>query len=240
MTFTVERLSPELPFGRVLNGLEHQDLKSDAVREKLRHYWVHDGLVIFRGAEVTPAFQVELSEVFADLEVHPVREIRHPDNEKLIRLVSNPRGYDEDLIEVNGVTGCAWLPWHKDLVFTDRLTAAGGTILVDGTAYDLGDPNQRLMFVMSLAQAEHYRLTGKKRSRETMKMVQRRGITNRVPFGYERNRRPDGTLVAAIILGVAETVVLTLFGASWAPAISFAMLLGVLAVRPQGLFGRRS
>ena len=44
----------------------------------------------------------------------------------------------------------------------------------------------------------------------------------------------------AIILGVAETIVLTLFGASWAPAISFAMLLGVLAVRPQGLFGRRS
>jgi branched-chain amino acid transport system permease protein len=47
-----------------------------------------------------------------------------------------------------------------------------------------------------------------------------------------------GTLLAAIILGVAETIVLTLFGASWAPAISFAMLLGVLAVRPQGLFGR--
>jgi branched-chain amino acid transport system permease protein len=50
----------------------------------------------------------------------------------------------------------------------------------------------------------------------------------------------SGTLVAAIILGVAESIVLTLFGASWAPAISFAMLLGVLAVRPQGLFGRRS
>jgi branched-chain amino acid transport system permease protein len=49
-----------------------------------------------------------------------------------------------------------------------------------------------------------------------------------------------GTLLAAIILGVAETIVLTLFGASWAPAISFAMLLSVLAVRPQGLFGRRS
>jgi branched-chain amino acid transport system permease protein len=49
-----------------------------------------------------------------------------------------------------------------------------------------------------------------------------------------------GTLVAAIILGVAESIVLTLFGASWAPAISFALLLGVLAIRPQGLFGRRS
>jgi branched-chain amino acid transport system permease protein len=48
----------------------------------------------------------------------------------------------------------------------------------------------------------------------------------------------SGTLVAAIILGVAETLVLTMFGASWAPAISFTLLLAVLAVRPQGLFGR--
>jgi branched-chain amino acid transport system permease protein len=47
-----------------------------------------------------------------------------------------------------------------------------------------------------------------------------------------------GTLAAAIILGVAESIVLTMFGASWAPAISFALLLGVLAVRPQGLLGR--
>ena len=48
----------------------------------------------------------------------------------------------------------------------------------------------------------------------------------------------SGTLVAGLILGVAESIVLTMFGASWAPAISFTLLLGVLAVRPQGLFGR--
>ena len=48
-----------------------------------------------------------------------------------------------------------------------------------------------------------------------------------------------GTLVAGIILGVAETIVLTMYGASWAPAISFGLLLVVLGVRPQGLFGRR-
>lgn len=125
MSFTSEPLSPELNFGRVVHGLRHEDLKSEAVREELRRFWVVDGLVVFRGSAVTPDFQVDLSEVFANLEVHPVHEIRHPDNEKLIRLVSNPRGDDEDLIEVNGVTGCAWLPWHKDLVFTDRLNHGG-------------------------------------------------------------------------------------------------------------------
>ncbi len=48
----------------------------------------------------------------------------------------------------------------------------------------------------------------------------------------------SGTLLAGLILGVAESIVLTIYGASWAPAISFALLLGVLAVRPQGMFGR--
>jgi branched-chain amino acid transport system permease protein len=47
-----------------------------------------------------------------------------------------------------------------------------------------------------------------------------------------------GTLLAGLILGVTESIVLTLFGASWAPAVSFGLLLFVLGIRPQGLFGR--
>jgi branched-chain amino acid transport system permease protein len=47
-----------------------------------------------------------------------------------------------------------------------------------------------------------------------------------------------GTLAAGIILGVAESVVLTSFGASWAPAVAFGLLLVVLAIRPSGLAGR--
>ena len=47
-----------------------------------------------------------------------------------------------------------------------------------------------------------------------------------------------GTLAAGLILGIAESVVLTSFGASWAPAVAFGILLMVLAVRPTGLFGR--
>jgi branched-chain amino acid transport system permease protein len=48
----------------------------------------------------------------------------------------------------------------------------------------------------------------------------------------------SGTLVAGLILGVSESIVLTMFGASWAPAVSFGLLLVVLGIRPQGLFGR--
>jgi len=47
-----------------------------------------------------------------------------------------------------------------------------------------------------------------------------------------------GTLAAGLILGIAESIVLMMFGASWAPAVAFGLLLIVLGIRPQGLFGR--
>jgi len=47
-----------------------------------------------------------------------------------------------------------------------------------------------------------------------------------------------GTLVASAILGVAESLMSTFFGPSWSLAVSFGILLIVLAVRPAGLFGR--
>src|SRR5204862_1330836 len=47
-----------------------------------------------------------------------------------------------------------------------------------------------------------------------------------------------GTLAAGLILGIVESVVLMMFGASWAPAVAFGLLLVVLGIRPQGLFGR--
>jgi branched-chain amino acid transport system permease protein len=47
-----------------------------------------------------------------------------------------------------------------------------------------------------------------------------------------------GTLAAGLILGIAESIVLMMVGASWAPAVAFGLLLVVLAIRPQGLFGR--
>ncbi len=47
-----------------------------------------------------------------------------------------------------------------------------------------------------------------------------------------------GTFVAALILGVIESLVATFWGPSWAPSVAFGLLLITLAVRPAGLFGR--
>ena len=47
-----------------------------------------------------------------------------------------------------------------------------------------------------------------------------------------------GTLIAALLLGVIESLTSTFYGPSWSPAVSFGLLLLTLAVRPSGLLGR--
>jgi branched-chain amino acid transport system permease protein len=47
-----------------------------------------------------------------------------------------------------------------------------------------------------------------------------------------------GTLVAAMLLGIVESITSTFYGPSWAPAVAFGFLLLTLAVRPAGLLGR--
>jgi branched-chain amino acid transport system permease protein len=47
-----------------------------------------------------------------------------------------------------------------------------------------------------------------------------------------------GTLIAAMVLGVAESLTSTFYGPSWAPAVSFGILLLTLAFRPAGILGR--
>jgi branched-chain amino acid transport system permease protein len=48
----------------------------------------------------------------------------------------------------------------------------------------------------------------------------------------------SGMVLAAITLGVAESLTATFLGPSWAPAVAFGVLLITLAVRPSGILGR--
>jgi branched-chain amino acid transport system permease protein len=47
-----------------------------------------------------------------------------------------------------------------------------------------------------------------------------------------------GTVIAAMLIGIVESMTSTFYGPSWAPAVSFGFLLLTLAVRPAGLLGR--
>jgi branched-chain amino acid transport system permease protein len=47
-----------------------------------------------------------------------------------------------------------------------------------------------------------------------------------------------GMVIAAVTLGIVESLTSTFFGPSWAPAVAFGVLLLTLAVRPSGILGR--
>jgi branched-chain amino acid transport system permease protein len=48
----------------------------------------------------------------------------------------------------------------------------------------------------------------------------------------------SGMVLAAVTLGIVESMTSTFLGPSWAPAVSFGVLLVTLAVRPSGILGR--
>ena len=48
----------------------------------------------------------------------------------------------------------------------------------------------------------------------------------------------SGTLIAAMLLGMVESIITTFFGPSWAPAVAFSALILVLAFKPTGILGR--
>jgi len=47
-----------------------------------------------------------------------------------------------------------------------------------------------------------------------------------------------GAMIAGLVIGISEAVAVAEVGAQWRAAVSFVILVAVLLVRPQGLFGR--
>jgi branched-chain amino acid transport system permease protein len=48
-----------------------------------------------------------------------------------------------------------------------------------------------------------------------------------------------GAVVGAVLLGIAETMTATYVSLRWATVVFYVVILVVLLVRPQGLFGTR-
>jgi branched-chain amino acid transport system permease protein len=47
-----------------------------------------------------------------------------------------------------------------------------------------------------------------------------------------------GAMLAGLIIGLAEALCVALVGAEWRAAVSFVILVAILLLRPQGIFGR--
>jgi len=123
MPYTVEPLSPELNFGKIIRGLTSRDIEREPVREALRRHWVEDGLVLFRDGEVSEQFQLDLSRIFGPLEKHPIPELVDQGNPELITLTSTPDNVT--ILEIDGEIGGGFLGWHTDLVYVDHINHGG-------------------------------------------------------------------------------------------------------------------
>jgi taurine dioxygenase len=124
MSFRVRPLSDRLSFGSVVNDLDLDSLDDPEVRRALKALWIERGLVIFKDAATDESGHIALSSVFGSPEVHPLRDPAKPGRPELsdIRFDSV---YGEIYEFADQSRRGGWLPWHFDLVYTDRINHGG-------------------------------------------------------------------------------------------------------------------
>jgi taurine dioxygenase len=123
MTFDVDPLPGKRAFGAVIRGLTREAITDPATRAALRALWIDKGLLVFRGMQGGRDTQMALSQVFGDFEIHPVVEARMPEQQELTALVYEPGS--GALVDVDGEKLGAYLPWHSDLIYVDRINRGG-------------------------------------------------------------------------------------------------------------------
>ena len=122
LTLDVVPLGADLPFGVIVSGVTREDLKIAAVRRQLHGLWIQHGVIVFRG-EASPELHVELSRCFGELEPHPFPEAQEAGSRDLVKIKYYPD--DGTCYEVDGEHLGGWLPWHSDLIYTDRINRGG-------------------------------------------------------------------------------------------------------------------
>ncbi len=122
LTFDIAPLAHGIPFGVTVSGLGRDHLRDANVRSQLVELWIQHGVILFRG-ESSPEMQIELSRCFGELEPHPFPEAQEPGLQELVKIKYYPE--DGTCYEVDGELRGGWLPWHSDLIYTDRVNHGG-------------------------------------------------------------------------------------------------------------------
>ena len=116
-------LGEGVPFGAKVSGLTRAQLQDEAVRRALVDLWIDRGVILFRGGEATSEMHVELSRCFGEIEPHPFPESSEPGFPDLVKIKYYPD--DGTYYDVGGEERGGWLPWHSDLIYTDRINRGG-------------------------------------------------------------------------------------------------------------------
>jgi taurine dioxygenase len=118
----VEPLPGRPAFGASVHGLTRADLDDEAVRAALRRLWIDKGVLHFTDLEGTEPL-VALSRVFGDLEPHMFKESWVDGFPELVNI-KYWRG-NGTVYEIDGRPRGGYLPWHSDLVYSDRINRGG-------------------------------------------------------------------------------------------------------------------
>ena len=97
-----------------------------ATRQALYELWIDRGVIVFRGLEGGADTQLRLSEIFGEMQDHPLTKSMgiKVDDTRLSDIRYDPG--ESDLYELeDGETRGAWLPWHYDLVYVDKINRGG-------------------------------------------------------------------------------------------------------------------
>ena len=138
-------IKPLDPVGAEVNGLGGLESFDAATAQALNQAWFEHGILLFRGIASAEA-HIALSRCFGEIEVHPLPELRAPENPFFFPLGGervSAQVFDETDVLVNRI------PWHRDTAFTPTMCmgailrmievpdAQGETLLGDtAAAYD--------------------------------------------------------------------------------------------------------
>lgn len=167
---------------RVIDALERvsrvngRDLKSDRIQYEtnVRAIEIHG----FQVGERVPALNVS-GGLVADGEQWQ-RALRRVEQGHSAGVSIN----QVDRLSRNVARGLAWV---------DSLASAGGVLISGARIINLTNPHERAMFIGELNNAELQLNIYKERSREVMADVRKRGVSNRLNYGYRRNEGEDPT-----------------------------------------------
>lgn len=119
---TVEPLPGNPAFGAAVHGLTRADLDDEPTRAALRALWIDKGVLHFTGFEGSEPL-VALSRVFGTLEPHMFKESWVDGFPELVNI-KYWRG-NGTVYEIDGRKRGGYLPWHSDLVYSDRINRGG-------------------------------------------------------------------------------------------------------------------
>lgn len=111
---TITDLPGDVPFGAQVHGVTLGGLADEAVRGQLREAFDARGVLVFKEMEGSSELHLSLSEVFGGLQHHALMD--KESDEKVVDLQQA-----QDVVELDGTRLAAFLPWHFDACYTEKL-----------------------------------------------------------------------------------------------------------------------